>query len=355
MSDHDDARLLLSLVRHRWDEAEALARRRPPGAGFVATCVESDVAAWLHAQLADGGRASLVGPEVMGELGARRERVRRDNLLLLARAEQALDHLRTAGVVPVLLKGLDLLHRFHAGFDRRTLDDVDLLVRPAELAAAVAALEAHGWRTPPEPTRTHYVRSSHHLPLRSPGPVAVDFEIHWSLAQELRYRIDEHGLHARAVPLVVGGRPALRLNDHDVVAHLLLHHFTHYFDRRLKWAIDMRAVASGPAFDWSEVVHRVRAWGATAAVGLSLLHLHRLLPGWIPPAVLAQLRPARWRLALLAPLRSGHPLELLRHTRRRSVQLWLALVLLERPLGAPRWLLHRATRDRRPSRNPLDS
>jgi hypothetical protein len=190
--------------------------------------------------------------------------------------------------------------------------------------------------------------------MHSPGPVRVEFEIHWGLAQEMRYRIDERGLHERAVPLEIGGHRVLRMDDHDLVAHLLLHHFTHYFDRRLKWAIDMRRIARLPGFSWNGVARRLRDWGATAASGMSLVHLHRTVPEWISDEALAALRPAAWRRALLWPLRSTHPLDLYRGTRRRWVQLYIATVLLEDPSLMPRWLAHRATRDRRDSANPLD-
>jgi hypothetical protein len=355
MKPYEHAQLLLAIVRGRWDEAEALVRLGPVCAStFVDLCMEGDVPTWVHGRLAAEERSELVGPEVMDRLAAVRTRVRRDNLLLIARAEQALGALVDAGVVPVALKGLDLLFRVYENFDERTLDDVDLLIRPQELTRAIAALEALGFELPPEPTRTHYLRSSHHLPMKSPGPVSVDFEIHWNLAQEMRYAIDEDGLHGRAVPVEIGGRQILRLDDHDIVAHLLLHHFTHYFDRRLKWAVDLGIVAGSPGFDWSVVVERIRSWDAVASSGVALMHLHKMVPEWIPDQALRGIHVSAWRRALLAPLRSGHPLDMFRDTRRRWVQLYIAAVLLEDPLLMPRWLLHRLTRDRQEGSNPLD-
>ena len=355
MSEFDHARLLLAILRRRWDEAESLAARTPVDPDrFVQACHDGDVPTWVLARLEQAGRLELIGAETARRLRATRDRIRNDNLLLLARAEQALGLLVAAGVKPVALKGLDVLHRLPVGFDERTLDDVDLLVRPDELKACIDALTAAGWQAPPEPRRTHYVRSSHHLPLTSPGPVTVDFEIHWNLAQETRYRIDGPGLIERAKPLRIGEVELLRLDDHDAVAHLLVHHFTHYFDRRLKWAVDMEAITREPGFAWSTVVERVRGWGATAAVGMSLVHLHKLFPEWIPATALTGLPVAAWRKLLTRPLLSAHPLELFRDTRRRWVQLYLATVLLEKPSMVPGWLLHRATRDRRAGSNPLD-
>ena len=355
MSASDHARLLLAILRRRWELVDELASGTTiDGATFVDLCLESDVPTWVHARLAEAGRLGLIGERAAGRLAEIRDRVRRDNLLLIARAEQALGALVACGVTPVALKGLDLLHRVYNGFDERTLDDVDLLVPPDQLQTSIDALVAQGWQLPPEPKRTHYIRTSHHLPIKSPGPVTVDFEIHWSLAQEMRYRIDQQALVARAVPLEIGGHRVLRMDDHDNVAHILLHHFTHYFDRRTKWALDLEAIARDPRFDWTVVVDRVRGWRATAAVGMSLRHLQKLFPEWIPRSVTDALPVAGWRSFLSWPLRSAHPLELFRATRRRWVQLYLAGLLLEKPSMLPRWLAHRSSRTAHTGTNPLD-
>ncbi len=355
MSESHHAQLLLAILRQRWDAADELVSGMEVSTDmFLDLCRQADVPTWVHAELSLVGRLDLIGPEAAERLRASRTRVRRDNLLLIARAEQALAVLLQAGVVPIALKGLDLLHRVYGSFDERILDDVDLLIRSEQLRTAVGALEAAGWEAPPEPSRSHYIRSSHHLPLRSPGPVAVDFEIHWNLAQDKRYRIDERELWQQAVPLEVGGHRILRLHDHDMVAHLVLHHFTHYFDRRLKWAVDLHAVAGSRDFDWSVVVQRIRSWGATAACGMALVHLQKMFPEWIPASATSGLRVAGWRRLLLRPLRSAHPLDLFRHTRRRWAQLYIAAVLLEQPTRMAGWLAHRALRDRRPGANPLD-
>jgi hypothetical protein len=355
MSETSQARLLLAVLQQRWDEAERLARCGPPQPGvFVDLCRQCDVPTWIHTILDGADRGDLVGDETMENLGAIRAKIQRDNLLLFARAEQAFDALLAAGVVPVVLKGLDLVHRLYERFDGRTLDDVDLLVDRRQLPDALAALRGAGWSTPPEPACIHYIRSSHHLPLRSPGEVHVEFELHWNLAQEIRFRVDGAGLIERAVPCSIGGRSVLRLADHDIVAHLLLHHFTHYFDRRLKWAVDMRAISEQPGFDWAAVAKRIRSWGATAVSAMSLEHLARSVPDWVPREIRDLLPVDGWRRLATRPLRSTHPLDLFRGTRNRKVQYYLAAVLLERPATLPGWIYHRMVRDRRAGSNPLD-
>jgi len=355
MTPHDEVRLLLSILRRRFDAAAELTRGRSVNPErFVELCVRADVPAWVLHLLETDDAEHVVAGAVLERLRPVRARMRRDNLLLLARAEQALDLLSRAGVHPVALKGLDLLHRTYPAFDLRTLDDVDLLVRREELPVAVEALERGGFVLPPEPRRTHYVRSSHHLPLAAPGPIPVEFELHWNLAQETRYRIDAASLHARATPLSIGGRPALGLSAPDLVAHLLLHQLAHYFDRRLKWAVDLHLVSSAPGFDWMAVVARLAEWDARATGAAALTQLARLFPEWIPAEVRHRLPLAAWRRVALRPLRGDHPLDWLRGTRRRAVQLWIAAALLDRPLLLPRWVVWRAVRDRRQGANPLD-
>jgi len=349
-------RVLLAIVRERFDDARALVRQDGlDDAAFVAACRASDVHPWVHARLDRAEAAGIAGSAALEQLAALRAQVRRDNLLLLARAEEALAALGRAGVRPVVLKGTDFLHRLYRSFDERTLDDVDLLVRPTDLAASLRALVAAGFRLPDEPRALHYVRTSHHVPLGGPGPIGVDFELHWNLAQAGRFRIDPAALVERAVPLRVGSETALRLASPDVVAHLVLHHFTHYFDRRLKWVVDLGCIVRAEPLDWPAVVETLRAWGASQPAAAALRHIRKLAPDLVPEQVLRALPLAPWRAALARPLLASHPLELWRGTRRRGVQLYLAAVLHERPGDLPGWLLHRRRRERGPSDHPLDA
>jgi hypothetical protein len=344
--------LLLALVRRDWDAAEVLHANKPVDAGFAEACAECDIHPQIHALLERHGRLHLAG-EAAPALTESRAKVRHDNMLLIARTEQALDALLDRSVRPLALKGLDLIHRVYA-FDERALDDVDLLIPRDQLGAALAALESAGWQVPPEPERTHYIRSSHHLPLYSPGPLSVGFELHWNLAQQDRFSVDADGILERGVRIDVGGRSILRCDDHDLVAHLLLHHLSHYFDTRLKWLMDMQKLTAREGFEWSRVVETIRRWGASVACGAALRHLHKLDPRLIPSSVRRALPIPLSRRPFLAPLVSSHPLELWRGTRRRRVQLYLAAVLLERWSTLPGWLLHRSRRDEQQSDNPLD-
>lgn len=345
MSDRNEARLLLAVLRRRWDEAEAIARRRPPRAGtFAALCRACDVHPTVHAILERAERFDLVGAEARDLLASMRRKTRHDNLLLLAVLEQALDLLLAEGIVPVALKGVDFVHRFGYGFDERAIDDVDLLVRPADRDRAIAILSRAGWTPPAAAELPRWLFASFEIPLTSPGPVGVTLEIHWSLGQERRYGVDPESIITAARPLIVAGRPVLGLDPSDAVAHLLIHHVQHYFDRRLKWALDLTRLVALPEFSWEKTVTRLSTWRGTGAAGLALAHLRRIAPDEIPAEAADRLPAAAWRLLATAPLRSGHPLDFYRATRRRWVQLWIAAACLEDPRELPGYLIHRRRR-----------
>ena len=347
MNDRHESLVLLAVLGEDWNTAASLQTQRTVDpATFLALCTTTDVAPTVDAALARAGRSGFLGGDVAAGLAKARAKTRLDNLLLVARLEQALDLLLAVGIRPVALKGADVLHRLYPSFDERALDDVDLLVSRDQRDTAIATLEAAGFTGPPEPERTHWFRSSFELPLTSPGPVGVAFEIHWSLGQELRYRIDPEALLARAKPLDISGRPVLRLDEHDAVAHLLLHHVQHYFDRRLKWVLEVGLLAGSPDFSWPKIAERVATWGGSAAAGLALAHIRKLFPKMLPSGAYRALPASTWRLAATLPLRTRHPLDFYRGTRRRGVQLAIAAAALERPWDLPGYLRHRAVRDR---------
>jgi hypothetical protein len=337
MNDRHEARLLLLLLSERWEEAGELARR--PGlrdallAGLAREC---EIAPWLHHLLERNGKLELAGERTGTVLKQARHKCRVDNLHLLMLAEPALDALLDVGTRPIALKGLDQIHRYGIDFGARAMVDMDLLVRQEELPRAVKALEAAGWTPSPEPRRSHW--QPYHMALMSKGPVPLFLELHWNLVQPGRYRLRPEALFERAVGLEVCGRQVLGLEPHDHAAYLLLHHVSHYFERRLKGAVDLRTIAARERLDWSEVSRRLDSWGARAAGAMSLRHLAKLFPDSFGGAARSALRPGALRTLLTLPLRSTHPLDLFRGSDRRAVQIWLGAALLQNPLHLPRHL-----------------
>ena len=355
MSADHSTDLLLALARERGTDVRALLNSAPPDSEpFLALASQADIEPWLHWQIESSGLADGFGVAIMEHLAHRRHKTRNDNALLIAVTEQVLQILTAAGVTVVALKGMDLMHRHYPRIDLRTATDVDLLIPRGQLVVALEALGRNGFTVPDPKQATHYIRSSHHLPIDSPGPLPVLIEIHWNLVQDYRYDLNVDELFERARPIDIGPHRILRLEDHDFVAHLLLHHLSHYFNRQLKWLIDLRQIVRSAEFSWAGVVDRLQRWGGLTAGAAAVAHLHRLDPATVTDEAQELLPLAAWRRLLVAPFRSRHPLDWVRDPERRWLQLYLAAIFLERPSRLPRWLFMRETRDTREGNNPLD-
>jgi hypothetical protein len=256
-----------------------------------------------------------------------------DNILLLAEAEKAIDALAGAGVQPVVLKGMDIIHRYGIEFDLRRMDDIDLLVPTGQVRETMAALAAAGWKLPRRIYDSNW--APYHTGLESSGPVMVYLEIHWNIIQEGRYRLDPADLFARAGNLEVGGRPVLGLDLHDFAAHTLLHHVSSHFHRKLKNWIDLHLLSLDERFRWETVAQRAREWGGAPGAAMSMRHAGRLFPDWFPQQVVELFGPQRLRSLALKPLASTHPLDMYRKSSSRLVEIMLSAAMVSSPWRLP--------------------
>ena len=173
VSDRHESHVLLAVLAERWDEAETLQRAKPVDPEtFAAVCKSTDVAATVHAAMERAGRPDLLGAGVAERLAKTRAKVRVDNLLLLARLEQALDVLLAAGVRPVALKG-STFSTVSTGRSTSALWTTSTCwCHVTNVTLAIGALERAGFTARRSRSALHWFRSSFELPLTSPGPSA---------------------------------------------------------------------------------------------------------------------------------------------------------------------------------------
>jgi hypothetical protein len=325
---------LLALVAGEWEEAERLIRKQAPHPATLSQVIQDcDIKPSLHAILEAADRFDLVPVEVRGGLDQARHKCRMDNILLLAEAEKVIDAMAGAGVIPVVLKGLDIIHRFDLGFDSRRMTDMDLLVPAGDVRKTMQALAKAGWDLPAKIYDSNW--APYHTGLDSSGPVSVSLEVHWNIIQEGRYSLDPADLIQRAGKLELGGRPVLGLERHDLAAHTLLHHVSSHFHRTLKNWIDLRYLSQEPGFDWSLVARRVNEWGGAPGAAMAMRHLGKLLPTWFPAEVVELFPISAARHAVLKPTISDHPLDMFRSTTNRLVEIFLSSILVNQPWRLP--------------------
>jgi hypothetical protein len=229
------------------------------------------------------------------------------NLRLFHELGGILRALRAAGLAVIPLKGACLAEAVYGNVALRPMSDVDLLVKPGELARALDALGAFGYvaaRAIDIETERH---ASRHLPpLSKPGGVTV--ELHWTIVKPGRsVRFGDSDLDAvwsRATPATIAGVPVHMLSPVDLLWHLCLHaSVQHHFDEiglRGFWDIALVIRRYGDVIDWEQFLQRVNRSGSANGVHLALQLSEEWTGVAVPSSVMRSLRPAAPDAAAMA-------------------------------------------------------
>jgi hypothetical protein len=207
------------------------------------------------------------------------------NQLALRRGARAVAQLRAADIDVLVLKGAASAILHYGDVGARPMDDVDLLVDPRRLAAAIHALGASGW-----------------LELASQGPVAGplrygshvedadgnEIDIH---AYALMQSADDADLWESCVPLDLMGVETRAPGPPEQLL-LVCTHGLRWDVSTIRWAADAMAIlrCTGSAFDWERLVQRTQARRLTVTVGHALAWLRESLDADVPEWVLRRLR-----------------------------------------------------------------
>jgi hypothetical protein len=245
---------------------------------------------------------------------------------------------RVAGVlaaraIPViLLKGPVLARTIYPAAALRPYGDIDLTVRVADEAEAVAALLDCDFHEVPhgaeEARRAHaaHVHNGagfHRLFVSAGGGALV--ELHLDPLQLGLQPACEAGRWDRALA-VPGLDGVLMLCAEDQLVQLAVHAHKHGFDR-LIWLkdIDLLLRASHDGLDWDLIDSVARAEGVRSSVWYTIRLARMMLGTPVPPAALRRLNPStaiRVLYGLVWP--TSRVMALCGHMRRRAVQLHAA-------------------------------
>lgn len=256
--------------------------------------------------LEPGGRAGRVPPGVMA-------RLENDYYfsLTLSTTLQAAFRIIAASLAErriewIPLKGLLFGRTLYGSPDLRPMTDLDFLVRPENLEAASAALEALGYVREIAPGRhaTHAEMFERHY-RRAAGAFVVRVEPHSGLGQASRYHVDGEGLWERSVPvsrygITDWGQDARALAVEDNLTHLFLHQANAVFDEHdLRGALDVHELIVQWRPDWERVLARARAWRVVTPMYVALSAAKALLGTPVPPKIMEAIRPGALRRAWL--------------------------------------------------------
>ncbi|HTS34798.1 MAG TPA: nucleotidyltransferase family protein [Candidatus Solibacter sp.] len=194
------------------------------------------------------------------------------------------DHLASRGVVAMPHKGPALAEILYGDLATRKAGDIDLLVRPRDVARARNAVIELGY-TPhlnlsPAEERA-LLKSGYEFSFDgSAGPNLL--ELQWAVLPRF-YAIDfgADDLFERAMEVSVAGQPMKSPSFEDLFLMLSAHAAKHLWERLL-WLCDLARLISRPGLNWKWIVSRAQGLGMVHIAGVTMILANRLLDVQIP-------------------------------------------------------------------------
>jgi len=181
----------------------------------------------------------------------------------------------STGIPAMTMKGPILSLELYGDVGLRQCHDLDLMVKPQDLARAQACMEKMGWRQdaawfPLSPWQwENLLRHEWHLSFVHPHGDCL-LELHWRARWELREQTEDRW--ARSVPSVWQGCSHQAMNPIDQVLYLCSHGGVHGWCRA-KWMGDLARIHAQGRMDWQAAFDQASRTGQERALlaGLRLL------------------------------------------------------------------------------------
>jgi len=261
----------------------------------------------LYRGLADKGLLADLPADVRDYLGAIHALNDQRNRRLLHQTVEIAAALNGVGIEPVALKGMaDLCAGLYPDPGARVIGDIDLLVASNQLAAAVAALAAIGYRAS-GPADFAYGSHHHDRPLARPDDAAW-VELHTEpVAPAFASLLPGDRMLCAARRVAVGGQALGLPSPREQVVHNIVH--TQLADRHYWLArVPLRPLAdlarlrlqNDDRIDWREILAAFDRAGHGSACRAWLITAERLFGQDLPDGVTPDLgaRLACWRIRL---------------------------------------------------------
>jgi hypothetical protein len=232
-----------------------------------------------------------LGVELDGRLAGLYKRSWFKNRRVLHRAAAAIQAFTAAGIETIVLKGAALSVLHYRDLGARVMEDVDLLVPPAQLRAAAGVLGGLGFR--PGPARgprmqldDAWVALHHSLPFHDDEGRELD--LHWYVSGDARQPGVDDPFWKAAVPLVLEGAQSRALGPTDLLFHVCTHGYTSN-SPHVRWLADAATILRDHTIDWDRLIRHARARRLVLALGAALAELRTVLAAPVPDTVSAAL------------------------------------------------------------------
>lgn len=235
--------------------------------------------------------------ELLEKLAERHKRNSRRTLHAL----QATHELMRAGqsLRFIVMKGLDVAARAYGDLAARHTGDIDILVDPEQLDAALTVLNTQGWNLEqPEilfaANRKILLQKHNHCLLTRKG--VPPLELHW------RATFNPFEFPINDWPTLVASKKSNIgvpcLNDGELLIYLCLHAVRHGWGR-LKWLFDLPNLLDTHNFDWPQLWQDAHRLGAGLALQQGLLLAQKYCGINLSPEIQSgfkfDITPSNWR------------------------------------------------------------
>ncbi|MFL6299148.1 MAG: nucleotidyltransferase family protein [Terriglobales bacterium] len=214
----------------------------------------------------------------MKQLEQNNARTVRQNLLLTSELLRAVSSLSEAGVEAVPLKGPALATRIYGDIGLRPFSDIDLLIRPEQIAAAEAVALKLGYEPEisiPAAHRDRWLKQQCELTFRRAGVSRLEF--HWDISHPhfaLGTGVDDFWSRSRTVQ--IGDSKLSDLSEQDLLFTLIVHGTRHGWSR-LMWLVDLaELLGSLPHINWKLSAANAEERGAARMIATALVLVRKV-------------------------------------------------------------------------------
>jgi len=204
-----------------------------------------------------------------------------------------LEVLNAAGIETMILKGAALALLYYRDLGLRSMGDVDILIRPHDVANAIGTLIELGWeRTGPMPhalTET-YLNARHGINLSNDRIAKLD--LHWHVMGETCGPGEDDWFWSGAIRAAVRGVETHAMNPTDQLFHVCAHEARWTPTPLPRWIVDVMMIlrASDDDIDWDRFISHTRRLGLVLPVREVLEQVVEVVDSPIPSSVLSDLR-----------------------------------------------------------------
>lgn len=291
------SRFLHLCLRGRWDNtalevAETIAAQSNFDWIALEGAIEAEgLAPLLHTILRG---KNLLPPALEASLSLSYHRNACRNMLLFHHLTEVLQHLETAGVPAIVLKGAALAERVYGDIAVRPMSDLDLLVQPQRVAITRQTLGAIGYiLSGIEMQRGYTEEFRSEETWTKKGLVDIHIDLHWRLISPLYYQhtLSTDWFWETALPVKINGANALVLGWEAQLLHLCAHLLLHHGGQGWLWGHDIAEVIhrQQTQLNWQQLLDRAQTCNLLLSLQQVLTHVAANWKVPIPTAILEQL------------------------------------------------------------------